>query len=167
MQPVWGARLAGDESALDDVERAIEDAHALYYRLVFLVGPPGSGKTRLLDAMAQRDSYPLLRVGVTLSEMLLPLTALPRGLQAARLFAAMIAATDTRVVLLDNLEILFDVSLKLDPLRCLQASARNRTIVAAWPGRLDAADLVYGAPDHAEYKRYDKHDLLIIPLGQS
>ncbi len=46
----------------------------------------------------------------------------------------MIAAVPGDVVLLDNLEILFDTALEVEPLRLLQVSSRNRTIVASWNG---------------------------------
>jgi hypothetical protein len=55
-------------------------------------------------------------------------------------------------VLLDNLELLFDISLKLDPLRCLQDLARDKTIVAAWNGTVTAGHLTYATPDHPEYR---------------
>jgi hypothetical protein len=65
-------------------------------------------------------------------------------------------------VLLDNLEILFDVSLKLDPLRCLQDLARDTTIVAAWDGTVTAGYLTYATPDHPEYRRYALEDLVVV-----
>lgn len=167
MQHVWAPHPAGHVSPVDAVERTIKDAARLYYRLILLTGPPGSGKTRLLVTLAERTGRPLVRVGAALGELLLPLAERQRALQAQRLLAGLIDATAEQVVLLDNLELLFHASLKLDPLRCLQASARNRTIVAAWPGRLDGAELVYAAPDHAEYKQYESSNLLIIPLGQA
>jgi len=64
--------------------------------------------------------------------------------------------------MLDNLEILFDVSLKLDPLRCLQDVARDRTVVAAWNGAVTAGHLTYATPDHPEYRRHALEDLVIV-----
>lgn len=76
-----------------------------------------------------------------------------------------IGNTNNRVVFLDNLEILFDVSLKLDPLRCFQGLARNRTVVAVWNGSFDKY-LIYAEPEHPEYRRYPKSDLLVVNLGK-
>ena len=58
------------------------------------------------------------------------------------------------VILLDNIEVLFDVSLKQDPLRLLQGLSRNKTVVAAWSGSIDGEHMVYATPDHPEYRRY-------------
>ena len=59
------------------------------------------------------------------------------------------------LVLLDNLEILFDVLLRQDPLRLLQDISMNRTIVAARTGSADD-HLSYAVPRHPEYRRYGK-----------
>jgi len=47
-----------------------------------------------------------------------------------------VGASAADVVLLDNVEVLFDVSLKQDPLRLLQGLSRNKTVVAAWSGEI-------------------------------
>jgi hypothetical protein len=65
-------------------------------------------------------------------------------------------------VLLDNIEILFDVSLKQDPLRLLQGLSRNTTLVVIWSGSIERGNLVYATPDHLEYKRYPVKDFLVV-----
>ena len=65
-----------------------------------------------------------------------------------------VVGTDEPLVLLDNIEILFDTALKQDPLRLLQGVSRNRTIVAAWNGTLENGYLIYAAPEHPEHRRY-------------
>jgi hypothetical protein len=65
---------------------------------------------------------------------MLELTRTQRTRQVERLFKEVIAAVPGDVVLLDNLEILFSTGLEVEPLRLLQVSSRNRTIVASWNG---------------------------------
>jgi hypothetical protein len=65
------------------------------------------------------------------------------------------------IVLFDNIEILFDVSLKQDPLRLLQGLSRNKTVVAAWNGSIDGKYMIYAVPDHPEYRRYMVRDFLV------
>ena len=65
---------------------------------------------------------------------MLELTRTQRSRQVERLLKEVIAAVSGDVVLLDNLEILFDTGLEVEPLRLLQVSSRNRTIVASWNG---------------------------------
>jgi hypothetical protein len=66
------------------------------------------------------------------------------------------------VILLDNVELLFDVSLQIHPLRCLQTLARQRPIVTAWNGTVTNGLLTYAAPDHPEYRRYPLAYLLVV-----
>lgn len=73
-----------------------------------------------------------------------------------------VSKNDAQVVLLDNTEVLFDVSLKQDPLRCLQGLSRRRTVVAAWNGTIAHGYLTYDAPDYPEYRRYPAADLLVV-----
>ena len=93
---------------------------------------------------------------------MLELTQRQRQLQVSRLLRDLIRTTHDQAVLLDNLEILFDVSLKLDPLRCLQDVARERMVVAAWNGTVTAGHLTYATSDHPEYRRYALADLVVV-----
>jgi len=93
---------------------------------------------------------------------MLELTQRQRQLQGARLLVDIVGRTPEQAVLLDHLELLFDVSLKLDPLRCLQDLARNTTIVAAWSGTLSAGHLTYATPEHPEYRRYAPAGLTVV-----
>jgi hypothetical protein len=92
------------------------------------------------------------------------LTTAQRARQADRLMAELIGLHATAVVILDNLEILFDPALKLDPLRLLQGMSRNRTIVAAWNGAYIEGSLTYAKPDHPEYRSYREIDAITVPL---
>jgi hypothetical protein len=83
-------------------------------------------------------------------------------LQTPRLLADIVDRNGGPVVLLDNIEILFDVSLKHDPLRLLQGLSRNRTVVAAWNGAVTDRFLFYAQLEHPEYRRYPVDGLLIV-----
>ena len=66
------------------------------------------------------------------------------------------------MVLLDNIEILFDVALKQDPLRLLQNLSRNKTVVVAWNGSASGGQITYATPDHPEYRKYAIGDFLVV-----
>ena len=65
---------------------------------------------------------------------------------------------------MEHLEILFDTSLQLDPLRCLQKLARNCTIVALWSGNVENNHLIYAEREHPEYKIYPIDGFLVVNL---
>ncbi|MBL3538843.1 BREX-3 system P-loop-containing protein BrxF [Aminivibrio sp.] len=152
------------EPLADRVIQRIGQAADLYYSLVVLVGPAGSGKTAALQDVHERTAAPLVNVNLELSRRMLDLTERRRALRLPRLLAEIVGASAADVILLDNVEILFDVLLKQDPLRLLQGLSRNKTVVAAWSGTIDGEHMVYATPDHPEYKRYPLRDFLAVNL---
>ena len=144
------------------IMRLIPQAMHMYHRLVLVVAPLGAGKTAALREVAQQTGYNYINVNLELSRYMLELTQRQRQLQVPRLLRDIVRTAHDQAVLLDNLEILFDTSLKLDPLRCLQDVARDRTVVAAWNGAVTAGHLTYATPDHPEYRRYALEDLVIV-----
>lgn len=150
------------EPLADKVLQRIGQTAGLYNRLVLLVAPADAGKTTALREVHERTAAPLINVNLELSRRMLDLTERQRALQLPRLLAEIVGASAADVVLLDNVEVLFDVSLKQDPLRLLQGLSRNKTVVAAWSGSIDGEHMVYATPDHPEYKRYPLRDFLVV-----
>lgn len=154
------------EPLTDQVMRKLKESAALYYRLTLVVAPAGSGKTTALQAVGAQAGAPLINVNLELSRRMLELTERQRALQTARLLDEIAIQSGGDVILLDNLEILFDVNLKLDPLRLLQGLSRNRTVVAAWPGSIEHGQMAYAVPGHSEYRRYPVRDFLVASPEQ-
>jgi len=142
----------------------INQAHELYHRLVLVVGRSGSGETSLLQEVSKQTGFRYLNLNLELSRALLELTERQRILRLPLLIDEIIGKTGEQVVLIDNIEILFEVSLKQDPLRLLQQISRNRTVVATWNGTIAGGYLTYAAPNHPEYRRYPAHYLLAVSL---
>lgn len=149
------------EPLADQVMRKIKQAAELYHRLMLVVAPAGAGKTTALTYVKERIGAPLVNVNLELSRRMLELTERQRALQLPRLLREIVDDAASEVVLLDNLEILFDVSLQQDPLRLLQGLSRNKTVVAAWNGSIDKDHMTYAVPDHPEYRRYLVRDFLV------
>jgi len=101
-------------------------------------------------------------VNLELARRMLDLTFRQRSLLLQRLLAEIVSTQSADVILLDNIEVLFDVSLQQDPLKLLQSLSRNKTVVAAWSGSIDGEHLFYATPDHPEYKRYPLRDFLVV-----
>ena len=137
----------------EEIRDHVEHAEGLYHRLVLVVGPPGAGKTEALQAVTESTGAPLVNVNLELSRRMLDLTEQQRPLKVQPLLGTVLTETASDLVLLDNTEILFDVSLKQDPLRLLQGLSRHRTIAAAWTGSLQDDHILYAVPGHPEYRR--------------
>ena len=78
-----------------------------------------------------------------------------------------IASVTGDVVLLDNLEILFDTALELQPLRLLQVLDRNRTIIASWNGSYQGGTLIYAELGHPEFMQFKRPEAVIVTVGKS
>ncbi len=155
------------QSRIDQILAKIDQARDLYSSLVLVVGPPESGKTRVLHKVALEISVPLINVNLQLSRQLLELTAIERQLSVGRLLGDMVRAAPHDVVLLDNTEILFDADLKQEPLLLLEQVSRNKTVVASWNGSLSHSYLIYAAPGHPEYRRYPIGQLVTVNLERT
>jgi hypothetical protein len=129
--------------AATQLEQAIAQAASQYFRLVILAGVFNSGKTAALRSVAERLGCPLANVNLEMSKKMLDLTRAQRSRQVERLLKEVIAAAPGDVVLLDNLEILFDTALEVEPLRLLQVTSRNRTVVASSSGTFLDGTLIY------------------------
>ncbi len=145
------------------IKRSIQAAEGLYHRLVLLVGEAGSGKTGVLRDVADDFGTSVVNINLVLSSELLELTTKQRVLKVQGLLDQ-VANKSQSLVVLDNLEILFDKSLKQDPLRLLQGLSRNRAVVASWNGSSAGGKLLYAEPGHPEYRTYDLVDALIVTM---
>jgi len=146
---------------IDRLERLVEEIAALHSKLVLLIGAPGSGKTALLHALGKNRGATPLNIGSALGSRLAAIPQKQRPLQTntiLRELADQHAVGD--LLLLDNIELLFDRTLQLDPLDLLKRHAHARRVVAVWPGELRDGRLVYAEMGHPEHQDYGLEGLV-------
>lgn len=124
------------EAIQEKLKQSLRAAEGLYHRLVLLVGESGSGKTEVLREFAEEIGTEVININLLLSAELLGLSETQRGLHLPEILDKIVDKEPVTVVL-DNIEILFDQRLKQDPLRLLQLMSRNRSVVAAWNGKIE------------------------------
>lgn len=148
---------------LEVLNQRVEDVAPLNSKLILLVGPPRSGKTRLLNALGERRQLGVVNVGAALGRLLLEIPASRRHTHAVEFFKNVADANAVEeLVLLDNIELLFDRSLRLNPLDLLKRQAHVRRVVAAWPGELSGSRLIYATMGHPEYQDYGVDGLVLF-----
>ena len=150
---------------IEKLNQAIEQAADSFNRLVLLAGPGESGKTSLLRQVSDLRGCPFVNVNLKLSQSLLELPRSKRPRQVDRIFGELIDECEGDLIVLDDLEVLFDTALQLDPLRLLKLHSRNKTLVASWNGKFQDDVLSYAEPDHPEYKPYRDIDVVVVPVA--
>lgn len=146
---------------IDRLERLVEEIAALHSKLVLLIGAPGSGKTALLQVLGKNRGAAPLNIGSALGSRLAAIAQKQRPLQTntiLRDLADQHAVGD--LLLLDNIELLFDRTLQLDPLDLLKRHAHARRVVAVWPGELRDGRLIYAEMGHPEHQDYGLEGLV-------
>ena len=147
------------------LENAILQASESYFRLVLLVGVAGSGKTNLLREFSNSQNVPLMNLNLELSAKLIDLTPHHRSIRISNLVDEILQKHNQSLIILDNIELLFDPDLKQDPLRLLQGLSRNRTILTSWNGALNQRRLSYAIIGHPEYFYSDNPDAIIVEMA--
>lgn len=143
----------------------VDEIGSLQSKLVLLIGAPHAGKTELLRSLGSNKGAAPLNLGALLGARLASISQRQRHLQTISLIrelADKYASGD--LLLVDNIEILFDKSLQLDPLELLKRHAHSRRVVAVWPGQLQGdvrtGRLTYADMGHPEHQDYSLAGLI-------
>ncbi len=151
-----------------DVVNAVRDVESQYFRLVLIVSPTSSEKAGILTQAQGELRAILVKIGTEISQRLLEMTERQRALKVAHLLDEVLAPyPPEQVLILDNIEILFDQHLALNPLSLLQKISRNHTLIVIWNGSVQDGWLTYAMPSHSEYKKYPAQDVIIVQSGPS
>lgn len=138
---------------IERLEKLVDDINSLNSKLVLLIGPPRSGKTALLAQLSKRRNVPVLNVGAELGRQLLTVPCTYRHLRSAELMKGLTnEAARQGLLLLDNVELLFDRTLQLNALNLLKRHAHARRVIAVWPGELRERRLSYATIGHPEHQ---------------
>jgi len=140
---------------IEKLERLVDEVGALHSKLILIIGAPRTGKTALLRALANNRGVEVLSVGSELGHRLSVVPQKQRHLQTTTLLRELADQHATGdLLLLDNLELLFDKSLQIDPLDLLKRHAHVKRVVAVWPGELRCGRLTYADMGHPEHQDY-------------
>lgn len=146
-----------------DWKETVQAASEAYYKLILIVGPMGSGKTKLLKEIAAYNFH-YLNFGEEFSRKLLSRPINSRAVEAEEIAVDLVEAQDSKRLAVDNTEVLFEHPIKLNPLSLLKRLSLDRLIIATWNGRFDDSQLSYGIPGHPAFQefRYTNQDTFII-----
>ncbi len=141
------------------VRLGAERASQMYYRLLIVVS---NGEVEDGRYLAEGLGIRRITVGEKLGEELLEIPARRKPLKVVGLLEDLLDDAGDSGVLLDRIEILFEESLKVEPLTLLRSVSRRRLVVVMWSGEIEAGNLVYGVPGHREYRSYPARDVALV-----
>ena len=128
----------------------IHGTQSSYYKITLLAGGAMAGKTRMLKLVADQLALPLINLNLLLSQRLLSLNNRQRSLHAEGVALDIIDEHASTGLCIDNTELLFDSTLRLNPLVFLQEISRNRLVVATWNGAFANGELRYAHNGHPD-----------------
>jgi len=151
---------------LTKLERYVDQLGELHTKLIVLTGSRGSGKTKLLQELGAKLGVQPLNVNLELGRRLSATQHAARGFSAGQLLRD-IADKERKeddLLLLDNLELLFERGLQINPLDLIKRLAHSKRVVAVWPGELRGNRLYYAEMTHSEYRDYDADGVVALAI---
>ena len=109
--------------------------------------------------LAKTYTWPTIAAGGRLSQDLLNVAPRRRPAMASRLFADLLQKYAPGPVLCQEIDLLFEPTLKLDPLRLFREQSRHTTTAVLWPGSYINGILTYAVPEHAHYQTWVQPEL--------
>lgn len=150
---------------LSKLERLVGEIGDLNNKLILLVGSTRGGKTQLLRQLAISLSVEPLNVSAVLARRLAAIPKQKRSFAASEeLREVGVRARMDEVLLLDNLELLFEPGLQVHPLELLKGLAHYKRVVAVWPGELRGDRLIYADITHPEHRDYSREGVVVFEI---
>lgn len=150
---------------LEKIERLLCEINDTSSKLILLVGSGRSGKTRMLCQLASKLGTERLNLGLELGRKMAVLPKNKRGFSAGELLREMADKERTEdPLLLDNLELLFEPGLQINPLDLVRRLAHAKRVVAVWPGELRGDRLVYADMSHSEHRDYSRDGVVVLEI---
>lgn len=154
-----------DLHLVERLERIIGEINDLNSKLILLVGQSRSGKTQLLRQVGAKLNIEPLNIGLELGRRLAATPNNKRGFSAGELLREIADKERTEdPLLLDNLELLFEPGLQINPLDLVRRLAHSKRVVAVWPGEMRGDRLVYADMSHPEHRDYSRDGVVVLEI---
>lgn len=155
-------------SPLEQLQGALDGIASLRTRVVWLVGRPGTGKTKLLHDLARsRPDCEYVNVSLQLAKALVERPPASRPFDAPASLSAVLPARRAGAWLADNTELPLSRELQLAVVERFKAIGQHVPLVVAWCGDHRNNRLVYGTPEHPDYREFVLDSPLVVDLNNT
>ena len=146
------------------MHNAITDFRRTSHTCLLLVHPAVSRLEDAANELLLVYDWTRLSVGRELSPVLLAEIPQRRSRAVRQWMKTHLREMSPGPVLCTNVDLLFDPTLKLDPLRLMRDVSRVTRLVATWPGSYVDDVLAYAVPGHSHYRIWRKPEVFIKDL---
>ncbi|SUP44498.1 BREX-3 system P-loop-containing protein BrxF [Veillonella criceti] len=120
-------------------------------RILFVVGGPGSGKSKLIRELAEQDGWKYIEAKDLIEEEFLEVARDLRPDLAKDVMCKALKACGSDVILLDGVNVLFAPILNLEPIELLKTISRMYPLVVGWRGKFDGETLFLEHNNNPKY----------------
>ncbi len=145
---------------VDELNKQVVVAAGSDYKMVLVVGAPGSGKSKIL-----RD-YPkskYININKELSKKLQHKAPETHHLEVKNALQEIIDTYQDAIIVFDNIGILFRKIMKIDPLDIILKLNTTKVLIVSWVGNYDGTTLSWAEPGRPDYRVYEK-DKITFPV---
>lgn len=141
------------------LQNNLSQIQSQYYKIIY-VNEYLHGNN--VSYFARQEDLPYVNLGFELSKKLLNYSLKRRPFIVQQVLEELLADAMSKIICLDFIEILFEPSLKIQPLSLIKNLSKNYVLVVAWRGTYQDNLLTYGEVGHPEYYKYKIVDEEII-----
>ena len=153
-------------SSLELLQNALDAVKSLRTRIVWLVGRPETGKTKLMQELARsRPSCEYLNVNRELAKVLMDRPPTSRPFDTPAQLSGLFPTRPTGAWLADNIELALSRELQMAVVERFKAIGQHTSLVVAWCGEYKNNRLIYGTPEHADYREFTLDAAVVIDLN--
>ena len=122
-----------------NIEEKLKELENAKYKLLLIVGAPGTGKSKLIQQYSEDTGTPILNLNTIFGEEATAET----GEQITKTMNDFIANYNKEVILLDNKRVLYSKNSTIDLLAFLKDISTKKTVIATWNGMIQNGNLVH------------------------
>lgn len=148
-----------NRAVLDNIQKSLINISQRYYKQIYVNEYEIGNNVALFS---KENHYPLLSLNLLVSEVMKDVHDSRRTFKTIDLVNELILDMDSEIVCIDNFEVLFEPTLKVNPFELFMNLSKNKTLVIAWRGTISENNFMYAESGHPEYLKFPTKDALII-----